>query len=84
MRPTRISVNDTIKITLSLTVLALGAVTLVATSGPADSRPHPAAPASRPVKHLTPDDCIRVNGGDFNACNVGNSGRGDLPYRPAH
>jgi roadblock/LC7 domain-containing protein len=31
----------------------------------------------------TPNDCIKLNGGDFNACNVGNSGRGDLPYRPA-
>jgi hypothetical protein len=30
---------------------------------------------------LTPNDCIRLNGGDYNACNVGNSGRGDLPYR---
>jgi roadblock/LC7 domain-containing protein len=29
----------------------------------------------------TPNDCIRQNGGDFNACNVGNSGRGDLPYQ---
>ena len=27
----------------------------------------------------TPNDCIRLNHGDFNACNVGNSGRGDLP-----
>ena len=30
----------------------------------------------------TPNSCIRLNHGDFNACNVGNSGRGDLPYRP--
>ena len=30
----------------------------------------------------TPNACIRVNGGDWNACNVGNSGRGDLPYQP--
>jgi hypothetical protein len=22
-----------------------------------------------------------LNGGDWNACNVGNSGRGDLPYQ---
>ncbi len=28
----------------------------------------------------SPNDCIRINGGDYNACNVGNSGRGDLPY----
>jgi len=31
---------------------------------------------------VTPNSCIELNGGDFNACNVGNSGRGDLPYRP--
>jgi hypothetical protein len=30
----------------------------------------------------TPDTCIEVNDGDWDACNVGNSGRGDLPYRP--
>jgi hypothetical protein len=29
----------------------------------------------------TPNQCIRQNGGDYNACNVGNNGRGDLPYR---
>jgi hypothetical protein len=29
----------------------------------------------------TPNACIAANGGDWNACNVGNSGRGDLPYR---
>jgi hypothetical protein len=28
----------------------------------------------------TPDQCIRLNHGDYNACNVGNSGGGDLPY----
>jgi len=32
----------------------------------------------------TPNDCIRLNGGDFNACNVGSSGRGDLPYQSVH
>ena len=37
-----------------------------------------AASASSPS---TPNDCIRINGGDYNACNVGNSGAGDLPYR---
>jgi hypothetical protein len=29
----------------------------------------------------TPNSCIESNHGDFNACNVGNSGRGYLPYR---
>jgi hypothetical protein len=40
------------------------------------------------VGSATPDSCIEVNGGDWNACNVGHSGRGDLPYLsvevPAH
>ena len=27
----------------------------------------------------TPNGCIQLNG-DYNACNVGNSGRGELPY----
>jgi hypothetical protein len=31
----------------------------------------------------TPDTCMFLNGGDWNACNVGHSGRGDLPYVPA-
>jgi hypothetical protein len=31
----------------------------------------------------TPDTCILVNGGDWNACNVGNGGRGDVAYPPA-
>ena len=35
------------------------------------------------VRPMTPNECIRINGGDFNACNVGNSGRGDLPYQRA-
>jgi aminoglycoside phosphotransferase (APT) family kinase protein len=29
----------------------------------------------------TPNQCIRLNHGDYNACNVGNSGGGDIPYR---
>lgn len=40
-----------------------------------------AAHASETPTPNTPNQCMRVNGGDFNACNVGNSGRGDLPYR---
>jgi hypothetical protein len=42
-----------------------------------------ASPVSA-VEHrvATPNECIRVNGGDWTACNVGNSGRGDLPYLP--
>jgi hypothetical protein len=29
----------------------------------------------------TPNRCLQLNDGDDNACNVGSSGRGDLPYR---
>jgi hypothetical protein len=34
--------------------------------------------AARPT---TPDSCIVLNQGDWNACNVGNGGSGDLPYK---
>jgi hypothetical protein len=41
--------------------------------------------SSSPTKPAyTPDQCIQRNGGDYNACNVGNSGRGDLPYLPVN
>ncbi|HSS56073.1 MAG TPA: hypothetical protein VLK79_15610 [Gaiellales bacterium] len=30
----------------------------------------------------SPNTCISMNGGDWNACNVGNAGRGDLAYVP--
>jgi hypothetical protein len=30
----------------------------------------------------TPDSCVEVNGGDWNACNVGNRGPGDLVDLP--
>ena len=40
------------------------------------------ASASTPAQHvMTPNQCVQLNGGDYVACNVGNSGRGDLPYR---
>jgi hypothetical protein len=42
-----------------------------------------ASASSSPARSGTPNSCIRANRGDYNACNVGNSGRGDLPYRPA-
>jgi hypothetical protein len=32
----------------------------------------------------TPNGCIAMNGGDFKACNVGNAGRGYLPYVTLH
>jgi hypothetical protein len=39
-------------------------------------------PAAVAASATTPDSCIEVNGGDWNACNVGHGGRGDLPYLP--
>jgi hypothetical protein len=43
-----------------------------------------ATAAASPSTAGTPNSCITLNGGDYNACNVGNSGRGDLPYQPVH
>ena len=40
----------------------------------------PAAATASPVTPSTPNSCIIANGGDWNACNVGNSGQGDLSY----
>jgi hypothetical protein len=56
------------------------AVSVFAATGVAYS----AVAASPPPSHrpATPNQCIALNGGDYNACNVGNSGRGDLPYAP--
>jgi hypothetical protein len=53
-------------------VLVLGATTPSPAWPPPQNSPQPA----------TPNSCIMVNHGDWNACNVGNSGRGDLPYQP--
>jgi len=67
------------KIVLSVTVLAVVATATVATTtGSQASAPKPASTSTAP---FTPNDCVRRNGGDYNACNVGNSGRGDLPYQ---
>jgi hypothetical protein len=49
-------------------VLAMGA----AGTGPASALPNQGSP----------NTCISMNGGDWNACDVGNAGRGDLPYVP--
>ena len=69
----------TSRIARPITVIVLGAVALAT---PAGSEASGHRPASRTTSPLTPNDCIRLNGGDYNACNVGNGGRGDLPYRP--
>ena len=59
--------------TRTASVVAAGVLTIGAAGAAA-------APAAAAASAATPDTCIAVNGGDWNACNVGNSGRGDLPY----
>jgi len=44
----------------------------------------PGATAQAATDTSTPNGCIVLNGGDFKACNVGNGGRGDLPYLTPH
>jgi len=73
--------KKTALIALPLAATILGGIGIGTATGSGEPRTRP---ASHETSRLTPDDCIRVNGGDYNACNVGNSGRGDLPYRPAH
>jgi hypothetical protein len=69
----------TIVISATLAALTAGGVTIAeAASGDGHSN-QPNRKVTRQV--MTPDDCIRLNGGDYNACNVGNSGAGNLPYR---
>jgi hypothetical protein len=56
----------------------VAAVVALAAAGTAYNAASAATPNPRPY---TPNQCIRLNHGDYNACNVGNSGRGDLPYQ---
>lgn len=65
---------------LAFTALVFAAIAFASSAGSGASAP---SPASRSASPWTPNDCIRRNGGDYNACNVGNRGRGDLPYLPA-
>ena len=57
----------------------VAAVAALAAAGTAYATASAASPNRQPN---TPSQCIKLNGGDYTACNVGNSGRGDLPYRP--
>ena len=66
------------KILVPVTAIVLGAVAFATSTGSGASAPKPASTSTSP---FTPNACIRRNGGDYNACNVGNSGRGDLPYQ---
>jgi hypothetical protein len=57
-----------------LAALSIGGGALAATT------PWAAGAATHPAQ--TPDQCIQLNGGDWNACNVGNSGTGERQYLP--
>jgi hypothetical protein len=78
------NVNSAQRLALGVTLVATlsGGLALAATSASGSTQ----KPSSTPTSVLTgqpqtPNECIRLNGGDYNACNVGNSGRGDLPYK---
>ena len=43
---------------------------------------YPATSSAAPARPSTPNACITVNGGDWNACNAANTGRADLPNQP--
>ena len=62
------------------TVLSTGAAALVFGAAPFVSLAPAQARDSQ--ESATPNSCMERNHGDFTACNVSNSGRGDLPYRP--
>jgi len=53
------------------------AVVVATTSGGVALAAVHSSPASA---HWTPNDCIHLNHGDYNACNVGKSGSGNQPY----
>ena len=57
------------------TALAVAATLLLSAA------PSLAAPTMDRPGSSTPNSCIELNKGDWNACNVGNSGAGDKPYR---
>ncbi len=72
--------SHTRRYVIATTLLAAATTgALLTTTTSSGSTPARTGPAST-SRSWTPNDCIRLNGGDFNACNVGNSGRGDLPY----
>jgi roadblock/LC7 domain-containing protein len=52
-------------------------VAAVAAAGTAYTTAGAATPNRQPA---TPSQCILLNGGDYNACNVGHTGSGDQPY----
>jgi hypothetical protein len=57
-------------------LLGLGVALIVSAAPALASTPSTTTPPA------TPNSCIELNHGDANACNVGNSGAGNLPYKP--
>jgi roadblock/LC7 domain-containing protein len=60
--------------------LVVATVLIAATGGGAAVAASAGTPSTTPAPYA-PNRCIAINGGDWNACNVGNSGAGNLPYR---
>jgi roadblock/LC7 domain-containing protein len=86
-RPARL-VNPGHRVTYARKFAIAMAFATLATSGIAAAtaspwQPGPGSPHQPGPPH-TPNQCIRLNGGDYNACNVGNSGAGNKPYEPVH
>jgi hypothetical protein len=70
---------------LALAAAALTALVLAPVRSPhAAATPAAATPAAATPAATTPNGCIAVNGGDWNACNVGHHGRGGQPYAQHH
>jgi roadblock/LC7 domain-containing protein len=80
----RVTHAKKLAIVTAFTVLASGGIATAAAAPWGGGNGRTGNELNNPVRPLTPNDCIRLNGGDYNACNVGNSGRGDLPYQPVH
>jgi hypothetical protein len=73
------------RLALGVTLVATlaGSLALAGTSASGSTAtPAGTSISMRTGQRTTPNGCILLNGGDYNACNVGNSGRGDLPYKP--
>ena len=76
INPTR-----TLVATVALSVFAAGGVAIATTETDGGHHSTTRSTTTKEPWH-TPNECIRINGGDFNACNVGNSGSGNGPYLP--
>jgi roadblock/LC7 domain-containing protein len=76
----RVTYAKKLALATAFATLAIGG-TAAATASPWQSGPGGSYQPGRPQ---TPNQCIRLNGGDYNACNVGNSGAGNKPYEPMH